>query len=310
MGKTFIILAIDGGGFRGLYAAHILKRIKDEFDIDWIRNFDLIAGTSTGSIIAAGLVSGIPISEIVVLYEKLGKTIFKKNCLSLKMGLFGSKFKNKMLDTALSEVFSEKKLGDFNHPLIIPSTDIGNGRVHVFKSSYDLGFYRDKNVLLKDAVLASCSAPTYFNPSEVGPYLLADGGMWANNPSLVAVIDAKKRLGIELADIKVLSIGTGISKSFYPPADQVPFLLKLFWGWGFLARWKRSKFIDMLFNLQSESASNILGLLLMPDQVMRINFDSDQKLPLDDPDEKANLISRADLDFTHNSQKIKKFLGL
>ncbi len=307
--KPFLILAIDGGGYRGIYAAHILKRIQQEFKIDWTNDFNLITGTSTGSIIAAGLVSMVPIEDINVLYAKLGSTIFKKSFLP-KFGFFGSKFNNKLLDIELSKVFSGKKLGDYTFPLIIPSTDIGNGKVHVFKSSYDSGFVRDKNVLIKDAVLASCSAPTYFDPTRVAHYSLADGGLWANNPSLVAAVDAKRRLGVELSELKILSIGTGTSKSFYPPSYKGPKFMKWCWGWGFLTRWQRSKFIDMLFNLQSESASNMLGLLLRPDQILRINFDSDQKLPLDDPEELETLISKADYDFTHNSAQIKQFLEI
>ncbi|HXH76160.1 MAG TPA: CBASS cGAMP-activated phospholipase [Bacteriovoracaceae bacterium] len=308
MEKPFYILSIDGGGYRGIYAAHLLKRIKEEFRVDWLNDFGLITGTSTGSIIASGLVSEIPIENIIKLYEDLGSIIFKKSCWP-RCGFFSSKFESDLLGAELAKFFKEKKLGDIKFPLIIPSTDIGNGRVHVFKTAYDSRFLRDKEVLMKDAILASCSAPTYFNPHPVKPYLLADGGMWANNPSLVATIDAKKRLGICLDDVRVLSIGCGKGNSFYPyPTKIVPWIDKI-WGWGFLSKWKRNKFIDMLLNLQSESATNMLGLLLNPGQVLRINFDSDQKLALDDPEDKDRLIAKADFDFTHLSADIKVFLN-
>ena len=63
----------------------------------------------------------------------------------------------------------------------------------------------------------------------------------------------------------------------------------------------------MILNLQSQTASNMAGLLLRPDQILRINFESDKPLSLDDPDEYSNLVSRADLDFTHNSHLIRSF---
>ena len=191
--------------------------------------------------------------------------------------------------------------------LIIPATDIGNGCVHVFKSQYDGDFTRDKNVRVADAVLASCSAPTYFNPHIVNKYLLADGGLWANCPSLVAAVDAKKRFEKSFTDLKILSVGTGAGRLYYP---QKTCLCKRFFGWGFATRWKRGHFIEMLLNLQSQAANNMLGLMLEPNQILRLNFESDAELPLDDPREQADLISRADRDFTYNSKLIKYFLEL
>ena len=86
-------------------------------------------------------------------------------------------------------------LGQVKIPLILPAVDIGNGCVHVLKSNYDPTFTRDYKVRVSDAVLASCSAPTYFDPIVIDDkYRLVDGGLWANNPSLVATIDAKYRL--------------------------------------------------------------------------------------------------------------------
>lgn len=304
--SNFKILSLDGGGFRGIYSTYILKRIEEEYHIEWNEHFQLITGTSTGSIIAAGLAIGMKAGEIYDFYLKHGEKIFNK--MPLKSGLFSSQYKSDYFKSVFNDVFKEKKLGDILTPLIIPSTDIGNGRVHVFKSGYDKEFVRDKNVLIKDAVLASCSAPTYFNPHTVDAYMLADGGLWANNPSLVAVIDAKKRLKINIEDIKVFSVGTGISNKFYNQKDT--FLNKIF-GWGFLTKWGGSKFIDMLLNLQSQTADNMLGLLLEKDrQIMRINFDSDQALSLSDTKIYKTWISKADFKFTHESANIKKFLEI
>ena len=306
MKEKFYILAIDGGGYRGVYSAHILKRIEDEFGSDWLKRFNLIAGTSTGAIIAAALACGLSAEKIEDFYRQHGQRIFQKR-LFCPSGILGSQYDNRYLKKVLKDTYGDsRKLGQIEIPLILPTTDIGIGCVHVLKSSYDKEFYRDKNRLVYEAVLASCSAPTYFDPYFMDTYLLADGGLWANNPSLVAIVDAKRRLGQTLDSLKILSIGTGEGREFYSQADR---WWRRFMGWGFLTRWGGSKFIDMLLNLQSQTTNNMVGLLLEQDQIVRINFKSDEKLKLDDPKEHKNLISLADNDFTHNAQKIKDFLG-
>ncbi len=305
--QKFKILSIDGGGFRGAYSAHILKRIEEEFNINWKNDFNIIAGTSTGSIIAAGLAFGLSAKELFDFYKKHGKDIFKKRFLC-RTGLFASQYHQRNLKKILDHVFGDTRLKDIKVPLIIPATDIGNGCVHVFKSAYHDEFVRDPNVKVADAVLASCSAPTYFDPHLVdGKYLLCDGGLWANNPAVVAMIDAQKRLGIKLEDLLILSIGTGIGKQYYSPQNNPK---KSFFGWGFITKWERNKFIDMILNLQAENSTNMLKLLLQDGQLLRINFEADRKLSLDDPSRLTDWVSKADLNFTHKYKDIKDFLTL
>jgi patatin-like phospholipase/acyl hydrolase len=295
------LLAIDGGGIRGIYASHVLERVQKEFNTEFHREFDLIAGTSTGSIIAAAIAFGIPISKVTELYRKEGPRIFSPRRWSLG-GTIASRYSSDPLRTALTAVFEDATLADAKTRLVIPATDIGNGGVHVFKSAYDEKFVRDRNVKVVDAVLASCSAPSYFAPARVGPYQLSDGGLWANNPSLVAVTEALTRLGAERSAIRLLSVGTGIGKNYYPltNADK---------KWGFLTGWGISKFISMLLNLQAATASNVTQLILDKHQSVRVNFESDLPLSLDDVGTLDDLISRADRDFTHNSAAIRQLLG-
>jgi hypothetical protein len=136
------------------------------------------------------------------------------------------------------------------------------------------------------------------------PYLLADGGLWANSPSLVAAIDAKRRLNAKLDDLRILSIGTGRAKQFY---SIKRFKRRGLFGWGLATRWGL-KFIPMLLNLQSETANNMVGLLLDPDQILRLNFESDKSLPLDRPKEFDDLVTQADRKFTHRSAEIQRFI--
>lgn len=295
------LLAIDGGGIRGVYASHILERIHNEHGTVFHSEFDLIAGTSTGSIIAAALAFDIPISDVTDIYRKEGSNIFRPNRWTLG-GKIKPLYSSEPLRKVLVSVFEEATLADAKTRLIIPATDIGNGCVHVFKSSYDERFVRDRNVKVVDAVLASCSAPSYFSPARVGAYHLADGGLWANNPSLVAVTEALTRLNVDRSEIRLLSVGTGIGKNYYPISNSDK-------KWGFITGWGVAKFISMLLNLQAATASNVTQLILDKHQSVRINFESDLPLSLDKVDTIDDLISQADKDFTHNSEAIRQLLG-
>lgn len=295
------LLAIDGGGIRGVYASHILERIQDELKIEFHNKFDLISGTSTGAIIAAAVAFGIPVSRVTELYRIAGPSIFKSKRYAFG-GIFASRYPSDPLREALVSVFEGARLSDAKTRLVIPATDIGNGRVHVFKSNYDKNFIRDYNVSVVDAVLSSCSAPTYFSPVRVGPYQLCDGGLWANNPSAVALIEAITRLGAERSAIRLLSIGTGIGKNYYAVSNKRK-------RWGFLTDWKVDKFISMLLNLQAEMSNNNARLMLESDQFVRVNFESDLPLFLDDVGFIGDLISRADRDFINSFKSIQDLLG-
>ena len=320
MNTPFYILAIDGGGFRGIFAAHILKRMEEEWQIDWQSQFGMLAGTSTGAILAAGLACELTAAKLSDFYETHGKAIFtRRRWARLDVfQLFTSRYSSDKLKELLEKELGDTLLGDIKIPLILPTVDIGNGCVHVLKSRYVPAFTRDYGVRVSDAVLASCSAPTYFDPVVISDkYRLADGGLWANSPSLVAAIDASYRLKIPLENIRVLSIGTGKCKVFYPQSEGKfrDRLLRSWQGWGFATRWQRSRLIDLILNLQSENAHNILCLLfgespLEPRHVLRLNFESDRHLPMDSVRKRNDWISEADRTFTHYSDRIARFLSI
>ena len=304
--NLFKILSVDGGGIRGIFPAHILQCVQERLGIDVFDYFDMIAGTSTGSIIAAGIACQKQPLELVSLYRKHGAEIFGQKTKSwwpslVKQGMH-SKYENKNLKTILHNEFGDAKLGDIEKPLLIPTTDIGNGGVHVFKSSYSNSFTRDKNVAVMQAVLASCSAPAFFNPTKVDNYLLADGGVWANNPALAAVIDAQYRLNVDIKNIRILSIGTGQSRTAYGTDENK--------NWGLLRGWKNLEFISFLLSLQAQSTQNYLQLMLAKDQLIRLDFKSDNPLPMDDATILDDLVSRADRIFTHKSAELMTFFNI
>jgi patatin-like phospholipase/acyl hydrolase len=304
MGKPFRILSIDGGGIRGIYPAHVLRCIEERLHINLFDTFNMIAGTSTGSIIAAGVATGVPTADIVAMYKEHGAGIFRKKWFLLPgksvQPMFDSVYDAQYLESVLTEVFQDKRLGDIEKPLLLPSTDIGNGCVHVLKTGYSKKLTRDNAVLVKDAVLASCSAPTYFDPHRLDEYLLADGGLWANNPALAAVIDAQRLLGVAQDDIQILSIGTGHSKTMYGTNASRK--------WGLINGWKHKELISFILSLQSQSAMNYLNLMLRPEQIKRVDFESDLPLPMDDVSKLDDLISKADHNFTHESESIRAFI--
>jgi hypothetical protein len=304
--EIFKILAIDGGGIRGVFPAQILKRIKEELSIEFCQKIQIITGTSTGAIIAAGLAIEYPIEQIVDLYKTEGHKIFHRNYSEFLnkynwKGLLQSKYNNLYLKEILNNVFKNLTLSETKSKLMIPASDASNGSVFIFKSNYDENFVRDKDIKIADAVLASCSAPTFFNPVKVKEYLLADGGLWANNPSLIALTEAMgRRFKKDKSQIRILSLGTGLGKKYYDPKDDNK-------DWGF-KRWGLG-LISTVMNLQSINVDNIVRFILDNDdnRFVRINFDTDCEVALDDVDSVDNLVARADEAFTYNFTRIKNF---
>ena len=111
---------------------------------------------------------------------------------------------------------------------------------------------RDGKVRLRDAILASCAAPLYFDPRQVGEYLLADGGLWANNPAIIAVTEAMAKFRHPIDKIRVLSGGTGRTASFYTGRG----------AWGLLTGWGGPKLVSYVLGLQSQASTNTAKLLL------------------------------------------------
>jgi uncharacterized protein len=170
----FRILSLDGGGIRGIVAATMLAAIEKEINQPLNKYFDLIAGTSTGSILAAAIASGRTSQEIVELYQQKSAIIFpneKRSTLQqlafiLRYGLFGSKFSHEGLIKVLKEAFGETRLFDITSPrLLIVSYDTISREPIIFKSWRQDKGYGD--VPLWEVCVCSTSAPTYFPPYQL-----------------------------------------------------------------------------------------------------------------------------------------------
>ena len=294
-GDTFNILALDGGGIRGVYGAHVLAKLEDTIGASVRERFDLIAGTSTGSILAGAASMGIPMKTLVGLFESQAGRIFSRRRFSL-FPVLRSRYSTHPLDQVIGEYLPEVTMGEVPTPLMITSSDISTGGVHVFKSRYleELGepYMRDGQVRLRDAILASCAAPLYFDPWQVGEYLLADGGLWANNSAIIAVTEAMAKFRRPLDKVRVLSVGTGRTASFYTRRG----------AWGLLTGWGGPKLVSYVLGLQSQASTNMAKLLL-GDRHLRLDPEI-KSWKLDDIKSIESLKALADRDFTHYSKAI------
>lgn len=203
-----VAIAIDGGGIRGVIVTKALSMLEQEFKQPLHEVFRLAAGTSTGSIIAAGLASGLSADHLYQMYLQLGQEIFKKSYRTVLWPLFNHRYDQLPLKKALQKYFGEKKLGDLwkavpPTDLIITAFDAVKNRTRFIKS------YKSQysNWALVDAIMASTAAPTYFQSIDGG---LIDGGVGSyNNPCYLAAYEIQFVLSWKLEETTLLSIGTG-----------------------------------------------------------------------------------------------------
>jgi len=230
--RPYRVLSLDGGGMRGIYTGAFLARLTDQFSrirgesaLDLGGGFDLITGTSTGAIVGCALALGRPMAEVVGLYRERGPKIFPHRIAGKRSAVYraaqGSRFVRKG-DKALREAL-EAVLGDVTMldvftgrgiSLSIPAVLMSEHRAWVFKKTPKSGV-RDDHYPLVDVCMATSAAPIYRSLAAIddpndpdGPQqVFADGGLWANNPIMVGLVDA---LTIAAPDrpIEIFSLGT------------------------------------------------------------------------------------------------------
>lgn len=234
---TFKILTLDGGGMRGVLSAQLLTHIEAVLFQQTGRRlheyFDLIAGTSTGAILASGLAVGKSAEQLVQLYLKQGRRIFpytglgsyfspKRWGLIVQHGLSAPKFSHDGLRQVLREQFGQRRLDELSDrgpKLLIPTYDTTTRHPLIFKSWEQTPHAHTR---LWEVVLCSASAPTFFPsyPLQIRgqTHSVVDGGVAANNPASCAIAAALK-LGYPLKEIRLLSIGTGEGQRSYDYRD-------------------------------------------------------------------------------------------
>jgi uncharacterized protein len=206
------ILSIDGGGIKGIIPAYQLVKLEEELGGKISDHFDLIAGTSTGAILAAGLSSGYNAQELLDLYLNEGKNIFKsslKQKLKSMNGLIGSKYADKKFEKSLRKYFGNSCLKDLSTDFLAVTYNMTNDRPRFFSTS------QEPEYDVANVVRASSAAPTYFNPVEIEGQKYIDGGVVSNNPAMCAYAEAKNLYKTQASEMFVLSLGTGTKVDNY-----------------------------------------------------------------------------------------------
>jgi patatin-like phospholipase/acyl hydrolase len=233
----FQILSLSGGGYLGLYTAAVLAEIEDRIKAPLASRFDLIAGTSVGGIIALGIANEVKAADIKKAFEDNGTAIFSaRKPPNTWVGKFHDflrcllkpKYDPGALRRTITAIIgADTTLGDLKHPCIIPTVCLTKGGPQIFKTDHHPDFSRDLRLKAVDVALATSAAPIYFPIAEIADGLYADGGLYANSPDFIAIHEAEHFLGVGLADIRVLSIGTTTSKFSFAHGSGTQFgLLK------------------------------------------------------------------------------------
>jgi patatin-like phospholipase/acyl hydrolase len=221
---NFRIIALDGGGIRGVLTAVLLDRLQQQYPslLNPAGAVTLFAGTSTGGILALGLAAGLTPAQMRDLYVVNGKSIFDATWLrdiGDLGGIAGAKYDNGNLKTLLGQTFGGGTLGSLQHRVLISSFQLDDGAVN---PSWKPKFFHnfpgadsDAAELVLNVAMETSAAPTYF-PSYQG---FIDGGVIANNPSMAALAQALDGRNppaerATLQDITLLSIGTGTSLQY------------------------------------------------------------------------------------------------
>ena len=275
----FRVLSIDGGGIRGLIAARVLGRLEELVSAEAGAQrrladcFHMFAGTSTGGLLALGLTVPDPAdptrprlsgSDLVELYLTEGPRIFGDTLHKLLSlgGWIAPKHSEARLERALRERFGEASLRDALRELIVTSYDMSEPGPHFFKRwrARESG---DRDVAMVDVGLSTSAAPTYFPSHGLGARALVDGGVFAANPSVAAVVEALKRRDEEphdlvAGDLMLVSLGTGQHETGHPQS-QVRRWGRI--GW-ILPRRQDPALIAAFLDGQSDAADHWAEILL------------------------------------------------
>ena len=197
------VLAIDGGGIRGLIPALVLAEIEERTGRRIAEMVDLMAGTSTGGILACALgkPDPLPAAEVANLYVEEGPKIFDRSLLKQITSLGGyldERYDDKGLVQALERYLGDTAMSASTVPLLLTAYDTERRGIHFLRSEGE-----NSGATMVDAAHATSAAPTYFEPVRLDGATLVDGGVFAINPAACAYAEVAGKLDL------LLSLGTG-----------------------------------------------------------------------------------------------------
>lgn len=257
------VLALDGGGLRGIFTAATLAAWEEDFPVSIADHFDLIVGTSTGGIIAIALGLGMSPAKILSIYLNHSDRIFPARNRTPPWAwrrLLRTRYDPVELKAVLQENFGTQRLGNSKVRLAIPSYDLTADQVHLFRTPHHQDLRRDWRVPAVEVALATAAAPTFLPAHQMKGQRLIDGGVWANNPTLVGVAECFGRLGGARGRIRVLNVGaTNEIRKRKATLDE-----------GSSFAWLSDSF-DVMLRGQCLAATNYAQLILGRSNVVRAN---------------------------------------
>ncbi len=276
---AFRVLALDGGGIRGIFTASFLTTLEEMARGRIADHFDLIVGTSTGGIIGLALAFGVPAQRVLDLYLDIGRRVFSR---PRRLGmLFRPKYGSAPLVAVLREIFGERVINEVLTPVCIMSYELTNSYPRVWKDDHAEDSLDGGETPAWKIALATSSAPIYFPGATVATAdSHVDGGLFANNPTLVGLTEAVKYFRQPLDRIRILSVGAG------ERAERIPYEKASRMG---VWQWKTAMYEHMLI-AQARVAHEIARRLLAPGQYQRINVPLERPYPFDDYDAARTLI--------------------
>lgn len=292
----FNVLSLDGGGLKGIYAAAVLAAIEEDYDVRIVDHVDLIAGTSTGGILALGLASEIAPVDLLSLYCNHAERIFPGRRRG--PGLFRRRYPSGPLRSLLAETLGDALLGDGRTRLLIPAYDVDSDDIYLFRTPHSSHLRRDWRVPMVDVALATSAAPAYFTPHRVGDVRMIDGGIYANNPAMLGLVEAVRFCGQPTDTVHVLSIGTTTERQRVDVRRDGGGLFQL-----------RRSLVGHAMNGQSRIAENHPRLLIGDTQFHRLDPLVPQGLATLDQLDPRELISRARSDSRHLAARLGDFFA-
>lgn len=275
--QDFWILSLSGGGYRGLFTATVLAEMERRAGVSLATKFDLIAGTSVGSILAAALAKEIPANDLPTFFLRHGKEIFQGGWKQLpvvgmfNLGWFSSRYGSRGLQEVLSDqtLLGTTTFSELRHRLMIPAVNLSKGSGQFFKTQHHQDYTNDGRISLIDAVMASAAAPTYFPVHRFNDNRYVDGGLIANSPAFVAFHEAHYKLQQPVDRIHVISVGT-MNRSVTIDAKS-PLSMGLLTSAG-LRPWMgwRQRIFEVTLAAQEEMTGAMLRHAL-PDRVLPID---------------------------------------
>ena len=294
---AFNLLCCDGGGIRGVITAMLIADLDSDFNV--IAKSNGFAGTSTGGLIALALANGVDIATILNVYLTEGSTIFTENgwlpaagsdeasvqeLLGSGPGLLECEYTSTGLLSVANSLLGSSTLSDAPKFVAVNSAQLWNGTSWMAQTLSNATGNPFAGVTMVDAALATSAAPTYFPPHEISGFgFFADGGVFANNPTMAAVAELC-RDGYNPSGVMVLSLGTGISATGIQPS-AIPSPLK--WG---TTKWMwpdtsqgvpGMALMNLMFDATQQAATN-QALQFLGGNVARGNVTLPSPYPLDD----------------------------